>query len=450
MAQGVRVARVAIKGLYGLYDHEITLKHDERVTILHGPNGVGKSVLLRLIASYFNGQFQEFTHLPFSIFEMDLTDGSSVSITYNDSPKGASTRGALEFRISNGASPISFEMPVTVASDRVATQIERSSPFLSKVGDGLFIDMRSSQRLTSEEVIERYGSNAEISAASVISFDQEPNVAKQMRGKISVQFVETQRLLRIPPDSRFQESYYRGERKLMVATVKAYSEDLIRQIGRTLSKYATESQKRDQTFPQRLIYSQASQLGVEELKDRLQKLDERQTNLNTLGLVDKVSYPVPPSEIDSLDEIKRSVMALYVQDTEEKLEVLSELASRISLLVGSLNGKFRNKTLTVSRDRGLQVTDALKKVVPLDALSSGEQHELVLWYDLLFRVESNSLVLIDEPELSLHVVWQKKFLPELLETAKTVPFDAIVATHSPFIIGDRLDLAVPLDADVDQ
>ena len=34
-------------------------------------------------------------------------------------------------------------------------------------------------------------------------------------------------------------------------------------------------------------------------------------------------------------------------------------------------------------------------------LSSGEQHELVLAYDLLFKVKEKSLVLIDEPELSL-------------------------------------------------
>ena len=90
---------------------------------------------------------------------------------------------------------------------------------------------------------------------------------------------------------------------------------------------------------------------------------------------------------------------------------------RIQLLVGSVNGKFRNKTLSVSREKGLQVTDRINRPVSLEALSSGEQHELVLWYDLLFRVDSNALVLIDEPELSLHVTWQKKFLPELLEIA---------------------------------
>jgi hypothetical protein len=226
----------------------------------------------------------------------------------------------------------------------------------------------------------------------------------------------------------------------------------VRQVAVTLSRYGTESQKLDQTFPQRLISSTESPSDVEQLKDRLQKLDQTHANLNRLGLIDLVgfSYPASPSQIDALDVIKRNVMALYVRDTEKKLQFLSALAAKIQLLVGSVNGKFRNKSLSVSREKGLQVTDKLGRPVPLEALSSGEQHELVLWYDLLFKVGNNALVLIDEPELSLHVTWQKKFLPELLEIAKTVPFDALVATHSPFIIGDRLDLTVPLDADVDE
>ena len=82
--------------------------------------------------------------------------------------------------------------------------------------------------------------------------------------------------------------------------------------------------------------------------------------------------------------------------------------------------------------------------LPLDLLSSGEQHELVLHYNLLFRVRPNTAVLIDEPELSLHVGWQKKFLPDLTEIVQLSGFDAVVATHSPFVVGDRDDLMVPL------
>jgi hypothetical protein len=345
-----------------------------------------------------------------------------------------------------GSQQLTYEIPIRTTFDDIAKRIEGESPFLSRMGESQFYEHRTRQMLTSEQVVERYGTASDVMAAIKLPLDDEPDVVKGMRDAIPVQLVETQRLLRTP-----REALYRTERKSMIATVRSYSDELVGEISRTLSRYGTESQKLDQTFPQRLIWSgYVSTPTVEDLKERLNKLDEQLSKLNALGLIDKVSYPAQPSEIDALEEVKRSVMALYVQDTENKLQFLASLATRIQLLVDSVNGKFRNKTLMVSRERGLQVFDQRKRPVGLDALSSGEQHELVLWFDLLFNVKTNSLVLIDEPELSLHVSWQKKMLPELLEIAGTVRFDALVATHSPFIIGDRLDLTVSLDADIDE
>jgi predicted ATP-binding protein involved in virulence len=68
----------------------------------------------------------------------------------------------------------------------------------------------------------------------------------------------------------------------------------------------------------------------------------------------------------------------------------------------------------------------------------------VLLYELLFKTMPNALVLIDEPELSLHVAWQVEFLKDLTRVVKLAAFDVILATHSPQIINDRWDLAVEL------
>jgi predicted ATPase len=141
-------------------------------------------------------------------------------------------------------------------------------------------------------------------------------------------------------------------------------------------------------------------------------------------------------------------MALYVQDTEDKLSELDDLAQRARLLLDNVNHKFHHKQIRIDRDLGLIAEGEQCRALELDALSSGEQHELVLHYDLLFRVRQNTLVLIDEPELSLHVAWQKRFLPDLLEIVETAQFDVLMATHSPFIVGDRSDLMIGLDAEL--
>ena len=55
-------------------------------------------------------------------------------------------------------------------------------------------------------------------------------------------------------------------------------------------------------------------------------------------------------------------------------------------------------------------------------------------YGLLFSVEEGALVLIDEPEISLHVSWQLNFVSDVERIARLGNFQFVVATHSPQII----------------
>ena len=100
--------------------------------------------------------------------------------------------------------------------------------------------------------------------------------------------------------------------------------------------------------------------------------------------------------------------------------------------------------MTISRQDGFSFFTKGDRPLPVTSLSSGEQHELVLLYELLFKVNPNSLILIDEPELSLHIAWQQEFLQDLQEITRLASFDVLIATHSPQIIHDRWDLTVQL------
>jgi predicted ATPase len=59
----------------------------------------------------------------------------------------------------------------------------------------------------------------------------------------------------------------------------------------------------------------------------------------------------------------------------------------------------------------------------------------MLFYSLLFRSERGSVFMIDEPEISLNVLWQEKFIDNLTKVGKVVPMQFILATHSPQIVG---------------
>jgi AAA domain, putative AbiEii toxin, Type IV TA system len=260
--------------------------------------------------------------------------------------------------------------------------------------------------------------------------------------RLDAHFIETQRLLR--PASR-------DDHTGLVPTVHEYALDLQLHITEALAGYAMESQALDQSFPQRLLKMRGgSSLAASDIKTLLTELDEKRAHLRKIGLLDNItSAPFEMDALDNLDPVQSNAIALYTEDTKKKLLVLEDIANRINLLLDYINGKFRNKSIQISREVGFVVLGHDKTPIEPDSLSSGEQHELIQLYDLLFRVKPGTLVLIDEPELSLHILWQKKYLSELLEIAKTAEFDAMVATHSPFIVGDRNDLMVPLDADID-
>ena len=57
----------------------------------------------------------------------------------------------------------------------------------------------------------------------------------------------------------------------------------------------------------------------------------------------------------------------------------------------------------------------------------------------------NAAIFIDEPELSLHVDWQRLLLPTLLEQGTGNQF--FIATHSPFIYAKYPDKEIPLGDD---
>ncbi|MDD6581089.1 MAG: AAA family ATPase [Bacteroidales bacterium] len=75
--------------------------------------------------------------------------------------------------------------------------------------------------------------------------------------------------------------------------------------------------------------------------------------------------------------------------------------------------------------------------IKLFQLSSGEKQIVSLFSHLYLSNKNNCLVLIDEPELSLSVKWQKTFLEDV---RKGVFCNGLIAvTHSPFIFDNSLD-----------
>ena len=58
------------------------------------------------------------------------------------------------------------------------------------------------------------------------------------------------------------------------------------------------------------------------------------------------------------------------------------------------------------------------------------------------------MILIDEPEISLHIAWQQSFLEDMEMIAALTRIRMMIATHSPDIINGRWDLTTGLEASI--
>jgi len=91
---------------------------------------------------------------------------------------------------------------------------------------------------------------------------------------------------------------------------------------------------------------------------------------------------------------------------------------------------------TEAKTWDLEVRTKKNRVLPLELLSFGEKRIISIFSYVYLRPPRRCAVLIDEPELSISVEWQRLLLPDLLK-ARHCCF-LMAATHSPFIFDNEL------------
>jgi predicted ATP-binding protein involved in virulence len=435
----MRIKKISVKNLFGIFNYEIPLNLNEHITIIHGPNGFGKTTLLRLLNAFFKSFYSEIRHIPFSEIMVDFDNNTSLCLkkTVKEHKKETNNMLLWEHTLKNGKKESHLINPLKPEDFEFPFHLLRK-PGIDRINHENWLDMANQKKLSFEEVLDRCKDKIPVNIPEV----KEPAWLKKIKNSIELKFIETQRLLNFSHLNRNYE-----EKPLMIPAVITYSRELANAIQDKLGEYAALSQSMDRDFPMRLVTGDGvPELTIDELKKELKELEEKRSRLMDTGLLDK-EKEIDFKLLQKIDKNNRNVLSVYVNDVNKKLSVFDELNNKINLFVNIINNKFLYKKMSVNKKEGFVFKSDSDKFLSPGELSSGEQHELVLFYELLFKVNPDSLILIDEPELSLHIVWQQQFIKDLLEISKLVGFDVLIATHSPQIIHDRWDLTVELEAD---
>lgn len=434
----VNLVEAEANGVLGEYDHRLLLPSAEDFAIIYGPNGVGKTKFLEIIHAMIDLDGRALTALPFHDASLVFSDGTELHVEPTDKEPAASSdrrrgRRQLEFTIRRrGRQPATWNYTGETAADWL---LENTSwrPFKGDIWE----DFQDGEMLPLQEIEERF---PHISDGS----EPLPSMFRGFRRAVKSYLIETQRLhiedvIERPRIGGFRQP----RRRRPTSKITQHANKMRSLLTDAQTEHSTITQQLDRTFPNRVLERSTNSADAKRVRSRYEEQNAFRSRLGRVASVDLEEALSLPDR--RLDDWEIRLLTQYLDDTEKKLVPFEKLIQKIELFEEIINTRLLRKKLRVTAKEGLLVVHhSDTRSIGLDSLSSGEQHEIILMFDLLFNVPEGALVMIDEPEISLHVVWQLTFIPDVQKIAALAGFRFIVATHSPQIINDAWDRAVPL------
>lgn len=396
----MKLIHLKINKLFGLLDYDIPLNNHE-ITMLTGPNGYGKTMILKIINGVLANELNILCKLKFGLIKIDF-QGGSVSISH-DTKKDSLI---LEHFDSNSGN---------TATEKLKLQKDESS-----MEDVFYISW--------------HGGEAKPKQKPQLDKPLSSKVLSHITSKKDVSFICADRLQVKADDETVIDLCAKKLKDLM----ESAQDDS-----------AALSQKLDATFPIRLFdrLEQQKRFSSENIQARLNGIQDKRRHYMRHGLIQAESdlMPEKSTSLYSSNEYL-GVLDLYIEDALGKLSPFQTLHQKIDLFESILQEKvLAFKKVMIDRDNGFYFESLNGDFIERNMLSSGEQNQIVLLFNLIFDLVSQKVILIDEPEISLHVAWQQTFLDSLKKIQKINEYEkVIIATHSPQVISKNWELTYDL------
>ena len=171
--------------------------------------------------------------------------------------------------------------------------------------------------------------------------------------------------------------------------------------------------------------------------DIIRSLDSPVLDMDTMNLVDSritsaldfQLYHLQRKFLDYQVNIGNRIIEALQQGHADAAQQLSMAKTRFQDIVDDLFAETGKKIIRTENEiRFSQIGETL---VPYQ-LSSGEKQMLAILLTVLVEDQQPYVLFMDEPEVSLHIEWQKRLIDLILELNPNVQI--ILTTHSPAVI----------------
>jgi hypothetical protein len=134
----------------------------------------------------------------------------------------------------------------------------------------------------------------------------------------------------------------------------------------------------------------------------------------------------------------------YIQSLEGRMEAVDPIYRIIDKFVKILNGFLFDKTIVFKLSKGFNIQNRNGLLLKPSQLSSGEQQLLLLFCYVLTGRDNPSVFMIDEPEISLNIKWQRILVQSLLDIAEGTKTQFLFASHSLELLAQHKNKVIKL------
>lgn len=419
-SQGI-ITRVVVEDLFGLYTYDLRPSSENlapNLLILYGPNGSGKTTILNLVRHLLSpeqhrGHRTAIAQTRFKRIEVEIGQRDSViAFRGTDSLVGSFTQEVIH----DARSIASFLFEVNKES------IVPKSPGGSPPAElGLYSALE----------------NLKIAFHYLADDRRSAGTAEEDDSDVEVWNTEdvNQVLLRANRNFRF----HYGPKQEKAATALKTTTDWIRQ--QALKATASGSKNSDNVFAN--VVSQISTIGAQQdtrapsldiLRVELLAIESKNNDFSKYGLVPQFDASMLVQSIDRAEgrtaDIIASILKPHLEGISARHKALQELRDLLDSFVNNLNSFYSHKHLRFDLRRGFSIRSDNDETLSPEKLSSGEKQLLIIMSDVLCARDDVTVFIIDEPEISLNVTWQRKLAGALLRSMRGTRSQLILATHS--------------------
>lgn len=413
---------IKVEKLFGYLDYSIIDLDTKPVTFLIAKNGMGKTTLLNLLNGLGNNIYEYFRQIEYKSLEFKFSNVDG----FNTLKFSKTDKGTVQWSstiLGKESTPVNLPKGFSALATKKKKVIwlEKHTEIVERASCGRHWTVNGRGHYEADEVLWELKDYID----SEIRYEKDEIIDTSFINNWKVSFIAAERL-------KVEEN------RETHSAVNIISKQLVESMKEHVIEATEFSKTYEHEFLLKLLNSkEAKEPILEDLKKQLSEINNLEKKVQQYGLYPE-SEPIQIKN-DDLDTTQLKTLNTFLNDKSKRLEPHIEFLKRLELFEELVNLSLAKKSINADKNEGLIVLRDDKVRLKLDQLSSGEQHLIILAYDLIFSIPEKNYVLIDEPELSMHLEWQKEFALMLERIGELRGLRFLCATHSPGIIDSQID-----------